>query len=100
MGRQFINDLYYGRVTPWERKKAKKQAVLELERRLEDKRGEFVKQLTERTLQDFENLEELLAARQELERLECFRQGIQIGARFMEEVCQEVGREEDTITLF
>ena len=89
MGRQFINDLYYGRVTPWERKKARSREVLEIEQQIESKRALFVKQLTERTRQDFENLEELCIVRQEQEKLESFRQGIQLGAGFMEEVCKD-----------
>ena len=96
MGRHFINDLYYGRVTPWERKRAKSLAYAELEQKIAGERQKFTKGLSEEALRDFEKLEDLYSTQQEQDRIESFRQGMQIGALFMEEVC----RKEDTIIPF
>lgn len=89
MGRSFIHDLYYGRVTPWERKRARSLSYAELNRRIDCKREKFIKGLSDEALQDFEKWEELCDTRQEQERIESFRMGMQIGARFMEEIWQE-----------
>lgn len=89
MGREFIDDLYYGRITPWERRRTKKSAALELDCKIKCKRKEFTERLRAEDLQRFESLEDLYFARQELERIECFRQGLQFGARFMEEIYED-----------
>lgn len=89
MGREFIDDLYYGRITPWERRRTRKSAVLELDCKIKCKRKEFTDRLQAEDLQSFESLEDLYLARQELERIESFRQGLKLGAMFMEEICED-----------
>ena len=92
MGRTFINDLYYGRITPWERQRARKSAYTELDRKIICERNHFTKRLSKGDLETFEKLEDLCITRQEQEKIESFRQGLKIGALFMEEIY----REEDT----
>lgn len=87
MGKEFINDLYYGRITPWERRRTRKAAVLELDNQIACKRKEFTERLVPEDLQCFEALEDLYFTRQELELVESFRQGLRLGAHFMEEIC-------------
>jgi len=89
MGRTFINDLYYGRITPWERRRARKSAYTELDGKIICEREQFTKRLSEEDLQNFEKLEELCMTRQEQEKIESFRQGLKIGAFFMEEIYRE-----------
>lgn len=89
MGREFINDLYYGRVAPWERRRGRRASVLELDNQIACKRKDFTERLSAEDLARFENLEDLYLTRQEYEKLESFRQGLQIGARFMEEISSD-----------
>ena len=89
MGRDFIDDLYYGRITPWERRRTRKSAVNELDYKIKCKRKEFTDRLRTEDLQSFESLEDLYFARQELERVESFHQGLQLGARFMKEIYED-----------
>lgn len=89
MGREFINDLYYGRIAPWERRRGRRAAVLELDNQIACKRKDFAERLSKEDLVRFENLEDLYLTRQEYEKLESFRQGLQIGARFMEEISSD-----------
>ena len=86
MGKEFINDLYYGRITPWERRRTAKTAVSELDNQIARKRKEFTDHLVPEDLQRFKSLEDLYFTRQELEVVESFRQGLRLGARFMEEI--------------
>lgn len=86
MGKEFINDLYYGRITPWERRRTRKAATMELDNQIACKRKEFTERLVVEDLQRFEALEDLYFTRQELEVVESFRQGLRLGARFMEEI--------------
>lgn len=96
MSKEFINDLYYGRISPWERKRTRKAAVLELDNQIACKRKEFTERLVTEDLQCFEVLEDLYLTRQELEVVESFRQGLRLGARFMEEICSRELSEELT----
>lgn len=89
MGKDFIIDLYYGRITPWERRRTRMTSALELDNQIVCKRKAFTESLTEDNLKSFESLEDLYFTRHELEKIESFRQGLQIGARFMEEIYEE-----------
>lgn len=86
---KFVNDLYYGRITPWERKKAKTAAELELNSQIVGERAYITKRMSEEERSRFEELERLCMMQQEQEKIECFRQGLCIGARFMTIVHQE-----------
>ena len=89
MGKDFVNDLYYGRITPWERRRSRKAAIIELDNQIACKRKEFTERLEEEDILRFETLEDLYFTRQELEVVESFRQGLRLGARFMEEICSD-----------
>ena len=91
MGQKFVNDLYYGRIAPWERKLTRNAAELEQEHRLARERANFTGRLSREELGQFERLEYLYYTQQEKEKLRCFEEGLRIGARFMETIC---GRED------
>lgn len=89
MGRKFVNDLYYGRIAPWERQRSRSAACTELSSRIAKERACFTGRLSEEERGHFERLEYLYYTQQEQEKLESFRDGLRIGARFMETICQE-----------
>lgn len=89
MGKEFINDLYYGRIAPWERRYVRMSCAGELDNEIVHMRKSFTEGLSEEKLKSFENLENLYFDRQETDRIESFRQGLQIGALFMKEIDEE-----------
>ncbi len=89
MGRKFVNDLYYGRIAPWERQRTRSAAGTELNGRIARERARFTGRLSEEERGYFERLEDLYYTQQEQEKLESFREGLRVGARFMETICQE-----------
>lgn len=89
MEKKFVNDLYYGRITPWERRKIRKAAGADLGSRIAGERACVTERMSEEERSRFEELERLCTLQQEQEKLECFRQGLRIGARFMAAVYEE-----------
>lgn len=89
MGRKFVNDLYYGRITPWERQRSRSAAGAELNSRIAKERACFTGRLSEEEKGQFERLEYLYYAQQEQEKLESFMEGLRVGAGFMETICRE-----------
>lgn len=90
MGRTFVNDLYYGRISPWERKRSRRTQGAGLNARIEQEKAYFARILSKEDCGRLEQLENLYMMQQEEERLESFYQGLKIGARFMEAVfCPE-----------
>lgn len=87
MGRTFVNDLYYGRINPWERKRFRRTQCAELNTKIEREKGYFAGILSKEDYNRLEQLENLYTMQHEAERLESFYQGLKIGARFMEAVC-------------
>lgn len=88
MGRTFVNDLYYGRISPWERKRTRRLQGAELCARIEQEKAYFARILSKEDCGRLEQLEDLYTMQHEAERLESFYQGLKIGARFMEAVCR------------
>ena len=87
MGRVFLDDLYYGRITPWERKKSRRTADAELSRRIEQEKAYFTCILSKEDYGRLEQLENLHVMQYEQEKLESFRQGLKLGAEFMDAIC-------------
>lgn len=86
MGRTFVNDLYYGRISPWERKRVRRMQSAGLDARIEQEKAYFARILSKEDCSRLEQLENLYTMQHEEERLESFYQGLKIGARFMEAV--------------
>ena len=89
MGSTFARDLYYGRIAPWEHKRSRRFRQEEMPDKMEKKRADILGSIPEKSRRQLEELEKLYASRAEREKVECFRQGLKIGALFMETICRE-----------
>lgn len=92
MGTTFAGDLYYGRIAPWEQKRSKRmsQEMFHLNRELEQEREYLIQRLSAKEDRlHFENYEQLTRESNEREKIESFRQGLRIGALFMDTILCE-----------
>ena len=88
MGMTFASDLYYGRIAPWEQRRARcmSREALNLNRKLEQEREYLTKKMSKEDRRHFENYDRLNRECSEQEQIESFRQGLRIGALFMETI--------------
>lgn len=89
MGTTFANDLYYGRIAPWERQRTRRARQADLNSRLEQEKVYLTKSMSQKERSHWEEYEKLSGELSEQEKLEAFKQGLRIGAFFMETICRD-----------
>ena len=80
---KFLHDLYYGRISPWERpitRTAEDSAIID---KIAKERSYFVQKMLPDDLKRFENFEILRASLGSFEEADSFSNGFTLGVKFM-----------------
>jgi hypothetical protein len=80
-----LHDLYYGRISPWERRPARNGESRELGRKIADERRYFIQKLSPDDCQRFQELENLYTQFSDLEQADAFSYGFRLGLCLMAE---------------
>lgn len=86
MKREFINDLYYGRLRPFERKVWKCPERTAVNQKIEEERRYFISKMSLDDCERFQALENLYGQSSGYENVDAFAYGLQFGALFMDAI--------------
>lgn len=75
-----LEDLYYGRISPWERPRIKSAERSELSRKIENEKRYFIQKMSLDDCQRFEELESLYSQSGGFEDVDAFSHGFKLGA--------------------
>lgn len=84
-----LTDLYYGRVSPWERRSVHGAERREIDRNIEEEKRYFLQKMSSDDCQRFEELEDLYIQSYETEQADAFSCGFKLGAELMLAVLAE-----------
>lgn len=84
-----LHDLYYGRISPWERRPVCNEESLELGRKIEDEKRYFVQKMSLDNCRRFQELENLYTQCSDIDQLDVFSNGFKLGVKFMVAVFTE-----------
>lgn len=93
MGITFSQDLYYGRIAPWESPctERRSKGYRDLSRRMNRERIALFQSFTKGQKVEFCRYEKLFEQIMEEEKLASFEEGLRIGAQFMQSVLEDKG---------
>ena len=80
---KILTDLYYGRVSPWERRPAQTNEKQEVNRKIEDERRYFIQKMSLDDCQRFQEMENLYMQSSDIEQFGAFTCGFRLGAKLM-----------------
>ena len=78
-----LNDLYYGRISPWERCSTHNEESQEIGRKIEDEKRYFMQKMSLDDCQRFQELENLYTQSNDIEQVNAFSCGIKLGVELM-----------------
>ena len=78
-----LNDLYYGRVSPWERRPVRSTESREINRKIENEKRYFVQKMSLDDCRRFQELENLYTQSSGIEQLDAFSCGFKLGTELM-----------------
>ena len=84
-----IRDLFFGRVSGWERKRVRTAENQSLNRKIEDEKRYFVEKMSLDDCQRFQNLENLYMQAHEDDEIDAFSYGFRLGVMLMISVFME-----------
>ena len=76
-----LHDLYYGRISPWERLPARAAESRELDRKIEDEKRYFIQNMSLEDRRRFDELESLYTQSGDIEQVDAFSHGFRLGAQ-------------------
>lgn len=89
MKQNFINDLYYARYRPYERKVQQSAEMIAVNQRIEKERAYFLEKLSPEDCRRFQELEDLFARSSGYHSVDAFGFGLRYGAYFMDAILAE-----------
>lgn len=78
-----LADLYYGRISPWERRPIRSAESREIDRKIEDEKRYFIQKMSLDDCQRFQELENLYTQSSGAEQVDAFTYGFKLGAELM-----------------
>lgn len=84
-----LTDLYYGRISPWERRPVRSAEGWEIDRKIEDEKRHFIQKMSLDDCQRFQELENLYTQSSDAEQVDAFAHGFKLGAELMIAVFSE-----------
>lgn len=78
-----LTDLYYGRISPWERHPICSTERREIDRKIEDEKRYFIQKMPLDDCQRFQELENLYTQSSDTEQVDAFSCGFKLGAELM-----------------
>lgn len=78
-----LQDLYYGRVCPWEHFTTQSSETQEINRRIEEEKRNLIKKSSLNNCKDFELLENLYTESSDLEQFNAFSNGFKLGTKLI-----------------
>lgn len=84
-----LKDLYYGRVSPWERRPTRDAESREITRKIEDEKRYFIQKMSLDDCHRFQKLENLYTQSSDIEQIDAFSCGFKLGAELMVAVFAE-----------
>lgn len=78
-----LTDLYYGRISPWERRPIRSTEGREIDRKIEDEKRYFKQKMSLDDCQRFQELENLYTQSSGAEQVDAFAHGFKLGAELM-----------------
>ena len=78
-----LADLYYGRISPWERSPTRSAESREIDRKIEDEKRYFIQKMSLDDCQRFQELENLYSQSSGAEQVDAFTHGFKLGAKLM-----------------
>lgn len=81
-----LTDLYYGRISPWERRPAHIEERRENSRKIEDEKRYFIQKMSLDDCRRFQELENLYTQYGDIEQVDAFSCGFKLGAELMAEI--------------
>lgn len=84
-----LADLYYGRISPWERRPTLDEESRENSRKIENEKRYFIQKFSLDDCQRFQELENLYTQSSDIEQADAFSCGFKLGAELMVEVFTE-----------
>ena len=88
--RDVLTDLYYGRVSPWERRSVHGAERREIDRNIEEEKRYFLQKMSSDDCQRFEELEDLYIQSYEPEQVDAFSFGSKLGVKMMNAVFTDI----------
>lgn len=84
-----LADLYYGRISPWERRPTLDEESRENSRKIENEKRYFIQKFSLDDCQRFQELENLYTQSSDIEQADAFSCGFKLGAELMVAVFTE-----------
>ena len=81
--KHFMDDLYYGRIVPWERRPKKNAERSEINRKIEIEKRYFIEKMSLDDCKRFQQLENLYMQATGIEDVDIFAYGVAFGTQFM-----------------
>lgn len=81
--KNFMDDLYYGRIVPWERRPTKSAERVEINHKIEIEKHYFIEKMSLDDCKRFQQLENLYMQATGIEDADIFAYGVAFGTRFM-----------------
>ncbi len=78
-----LTDLYYGRISPWERRPTRTVEGQNIDRKIEDEKRYFFQKMPLDDCQRFQELEDLYTQSSDTEQVDAFSYGFKLGAELM-----------------
>jgi len=83
MKQSILTDLYFGRISPWERRPAQCEERFTVNRKIENEKRYFVQRMSLDDCQRFQAFENLYLQASGLEELDAFSHGFKLGVTLM-----------------
>ena len=81
--KNILHDLYYGRVSGWERRPVRTAEENAVNRKIEDEKRYFVGKMSLDDVQRFQELENLYTQAHEFDEIDAYRYGFKLGVMIM-----------------